>query len=68
MYEDQSGEFVCGFWGLMQLNGLNPLVNGLGLSSGTVEEDFFNKRCLLLLTFLWSKGWHLKRSTVDLQK
>ena len=54
MYEDQSGEFVCGYWGL---KGYNPQVrrknneSSLGISS-TWMEVFMYPLCIICLIFL----------------
>ena len=54
MYEDQSGEFVCGYW---DLKGYNPWVRGknnelsLGISS-TWMKVFMNLFCIICLIFL----------------
>ena len=53
MYEDQSGEFVCGSWGL---KGYNPQVRGNnnesspGISS-TWMKVFMNHFCIICLIF-----------------
>ena len=53
MYEDQSGEFVCGYW---DLKGYNPWVRGknnelsLGISS-TWMKVFMNLFCIICLFF-----------------
>ena len=53
MYEDQSGEFVCGYWGL---KGYNPQVRGKnnesspGISS-TWMKVFINLFCIICLIF-----------------
>ena len=54
MYEDQSGEFVFGYWGL---KGYNPQVRGknnessLGINS-TWMKVFMNLLCIICLIFL----------------
>ena len=54
MYEDQSGEFVCGYWGL---KGYNPQVrrknneSSLGISS-TWMKVFMYPLCIICLIFL----------------
>ena len=58
MYDDQSGEFVCGYWGL---KGYNPQVRGKNNESSpaissTLMKVFMNLFCIICLIFFWQEA------------
>ena len=70
MYEDQSGEFVCGYW---DLKGYNPWVRGknnelsLGISS-TWMKVFMNLFCYYHLSYFFLQEAIKKKLEIQKQK